>query len=153
MPIGSYPRITLNTTGQTNNPLSGTGLAIYNQEGGQYVIADSDLFPINNGGLASKDDLAEVNGNLTANQYDGSTVGDNSYLTQSALYSNLGPSVANLLVSDTSDATAANLLQSILDTLGIIQANLANGTYSIQIKGSNGNLANVSGANRLNVAL
>jgi hypothetical protein len=57
MPIASYPRITLNTTGQTNNPRSGSGLAIYNQSTGQYVIADSSFFPINNGGLASETTL------------------------------------------------------------------------------------------------
>jgi hypothetical protein len=57
MPIASYPRITLNTTGQTNNPRSGTGLAIFNQSTGQYVIADSSFFPINNGGLASETTL------------------------------------------------------------------------------------------------
>jgi hypothetical protein len=57
MPITSYPRITLNTTGQTNNPSSGSGLAIFNQSTGQYVIADSSLFPINNGGLASETTL------------------------------------------------------------------------------------------------
>jgi len=57
MPIASYPRITLNTTGQTNNPRSGNGLAIFNQSTGQYVIADSNFFPINNGGLASETTL------------------------------------------------------------------------------------------------
>jgi hypothetical protein len=64
MPIASYPRITLNTTGQTNNPRSGIGLAIYNQASGQYVIADSSLYPINSGGLASENTLDNVNTNL-----------------------------------------------------------------------------------------
>ena len=66
MPIASYPRITLNTTGQTNNPRSGTGLAIFNQSTGQYVIADSSLYPINSGGLASENTLASVNTNLNS---------------------------------------------------------------------------------------
>jgi hypothetical protein len=66
MPIASYPRITLNTTGQTNNPRSGTGLAIFNQSTGQYVIADSNLYPINSGGLASENTLYAVNTNLTS---------------------------------------------------------------------------------------
>ena len=64
MPIASYPRVTLNTTGQTNNPRSGTGLAIFNQSTGQYVIADSSLYPINSGGLASENTLVNVNTNL-----------------------------------------------------------------------------------------
>jgi hypothetical protein len=66
MPIASYPRITLNTTGQTNNPRSGTGLAIFNQSTGQYIIADSNLYPINNGGLASENTLNNVNTSLTS---------------------------------------------------------------------------------------
>jgi hypothetical protein len=66
MPIASYPRITLNTTGQTNNPRSGTGLAIYNQSSGQYVIADSSLYPINSGGLASENTLSAINTNLNS---------------------------------------------------------------------------------------
>jgi len=65
MPIASYPRITLNTTGQTNNPRSGNGLAIYNQSTGQYVIADSSFFPINNGGLASENTLVSANTSLS----------------------------------------------------------------------------------------
>jgi hypothetical protein len=64
MPIASYPRITLNTTGQTNNPRSGTGLAIFNQSTGQYVIADSSLYPINSGGLASENTLVNVGTNI-----------------------------------------------------------------------------------------
>jgi len=66
MPIASYPRVTLNTTGQTNNPRSGTGLAIFNQSTGQYVIADSSLYPINSGGLASENTVYAVNTNLTS---------------------------------------------------------------------------------------
>jgi hypothetical protein len=70
MPIASYPRVTLNTTGTTNNPQSGTGLAILNQTNGQYLIADSNLFPINNGGIASQNTLVQVlNYLITANTY------------------------------------------------------------------------------------
>jgi hypothetical protein len=67
MPIASYPRITLNTTSQNNNARSGTGLAIFNQTTGQYVIADSNLYPINNGGLASENTLVQVINYLIAN--------------------------------------------------------------------------------------
>jgi hypothetical protein len=61
MPISSYPRITLTNTRNNNNPQSGQGLAILNQSTGQYVIADSAFFPINNGGLASENTLQSVN--------------------------------------------------------------------------------------------
>jgi hypothetical protein len=74
MPITSYPRITLNTTGTTNNAQSGTGLAILNQTNGQYVIADSNLFPINNGGIASQNTLVAIQ-NSVANLALESTLG------------------------------------------------------------------------------
>jgi len=60
---------------------------------------------------------------------------------------------AQRLVSNSDDSTAGDNLADIRTLLNIIQSNLANGTYSVQIKGSNGNLVNVSAANRLNVAL
>jgi hypothetical protein len=134
MPIGSYPRITLNETGNTRNPQSGTGLAIYNQENGQYEIADSNLFPINNGGFASNNNLNRIYNN-TANTVDNTDV------------------IATRLLANSDDSTAGDNLADIRTLLNIIQSNLANGTYSIQIKGSNGNLADVSAAHRLNVAL
>jgi len=134
MPIGSYPRITLNNTANNNNPPNGTGLAIYNETDGQYVIADGNLFPINNGGLASENMLTNVRNYL-------SDVADNTEFT------------AQRLVSNSDDSTAGDNLADIRTLLNIIQSNLANGTYSVQIKGSNGNLVNVSAANRLNVAL
>jgi hypothetical protein len=74
MPIASYPRVTLNTTGTTNNPQSGTGLAVLNQTNGQYVIADSNLFPINNGGIASQTTLVAIQ-NSVANLALESTLG------------------------------------------------------------------------------
>ena len=41
MPISSYPRITLKNTTATNNPQSGQGLAIFNNNTGQYDIVDN----------------------------------------------------------------------------------------------------------------
>jgi len=71
MPISSYPRITLTNTRNNNNPQSGTGLAILNQSTGQYVIADSNFFPINSGGLSSEGTLLLIEANtatILANQ-------------------------------------------------------------------------------------
>jgi hypothetical protein len=82
MPIASYPRITLNTTGQTNNPRSGNGLAIFNQSTGQYVIADSSLYPINSGGLASENTLENVNVSLSSIETNVTTI-------QTELYSSV----------------------------------------------------------------
>ena len=78
MPISSYPRITLTNTRNNNNPQSGQGLAILNQSTGQYVIADSNFFPINNGGLASETTLLLIEANtatILANQ-----IIDNNYV-------------------------------------------------------------------------
>jgi hypothetical protein len=145
MPISSYPRITLIGTQLQNNPQSGTGLSIYDNSSNTYKVADSDLFPINFGGLAAND----------------------------SLYSDLGPKLPNLLV-DVDDTTIANrtrqveenlrsinynnesagdLLAQILIALSGIESMLANGTGAIQIKGSNGNLAHVSSTNKLDVRL
>jgi hypothetical protein len=160
MPIGSYPRITLNNTEQYNNPQSGTGLALLNPNSNQYVIADTNTFQVNNGGLASEETLIGVNGNV-------SIVGDR-------LVSDLGPTIANLLYDTNTDISAANtlgiieenlrsinygnesagdLLAQILAAISNIESMLASGTGAIQIKGSNGNLAHVSSTNRLDVRL
>jgi hypothetical protein len=167
MPIGSYPRITLNETGNTNNAPSGTGLAIYDVEIGQYKIADSNLFPIKpeNEGLANQITLKEARDALYS---------DNFTSVANLLTSSLGPSIADLLYNNSNDTSAGdmlgeinqnliatnyngesagNTLMAIFVTLSAIQSNLANGSYSIQIKGSNGNLAHVSAANRLNVTV
>lgn len=74
MPISSYPRITLTNTRNNNNPQSGQGLAILNQSTGQYVIADSNLYPINNGGIASQTTLVAIQ-NSVANLALESTLG------------------------------------------------------------------------------
>lgn len=148
MPISSYPRFTLSQSSATNNPASGIGLSILNTLNNEYKIADSNLFPINNGGIAA-------NETLQATDFSGQTVGNSNQVIVNNTQKQIGPtiySISDLLV-DVNDNTAANLLFDIKDTLSIIQANLANGTYAVQIKGSNGNLANVSASNRINVVL
>ena len=145
MPISSYPRITLIGTRLENNPQSGTGICIFDNTIGEYTVASSDLFPINQGGLAAND----------------------------TFYSDLGPKLPNLLV-DIDDVPIANrtkqveenlrsanygnesagdLLAQILIELQTLNSSLANGTNAIQIKGSNGNLAHVSSTNKLDVRL
>jgi hypothetical protein len=153
MPIGSYPRITLQSTSDINNNMSGTGLAIFNQDSAQYAIADSNLFPINNGGLASQDTLQSVSNSLISGL--GPSVANLLYDTNTDVSAGniLGRINENLLATNYNGESAGNTLMAIFVTLSAIQSNLTNGTYSIQIKGSNGNLVNVSAANRLNVAL
>lgn len=145
MPISSYPRITLNNTNKDINPQNGTGIVIYDFGAGQYRVLDSQTIPVNEGGFAANN----------------------------TLISSLGPKLPDLLV-DISDQTIANrareieenlrainftnesagdLLYQILFELQNLNSTILNGTGAIQIKGSNGNLANVSGANRLAVTL
>lgn len=141
MPISSYPRITLIGTRLENNPQSGTGICIFDNTTGEYTVASSDLFPINQGGLAAND----------------------------TFYSDLGPKLPNLLV-DIDDTTIANrtkqveenlrstnfgnesagdLLEQILIVITAIEGMLSAGTGAIQIKGGAGNIANVDSANKL----
>lgn len=143
MPISSYPRITLEGTAPENNPLSGTGLSLLDNLTNEYRVANSDLFPINDGGLAANN----------------------------TLISSLGPKLPDLLV-DIDDVIIANrtkqveenlrsinygnesagdLLAQILTEIINLGNILINGNGAIQIKGSNGNLADVSTANKLEV--
>ena len=144
MPISSYPRITLEGTAPENNPLSGTGLSLLDNLTNEYRVANSDLFPINDGGLAANN----------------------------TLISSLGPKLPDLLV-DIDDVSIANrtkqveenlrsinfgnqsagdLLEQILSSISNIEGLLTNGTGAIQIKGG-GNIANVDSANKLLVKL
>jgi hypothetical protein len=144
MPISSYPRITLEGTAPENNPLSGTGLSLLDNLTNEYRVANSDLFPINDGGLAANN----------------------------TLISSLGPKLPDLLV-DIDDVSIANrtkqveenlrsinfgnqsagdLLEQILNSISNIEGLLTNGTGAIQIKGG-GNIANVDSANKLLVKL
>jgi len=145
MPISSYPRITLNNTQKDNNAQSGIGMVIYDYGIDAYRVLDSQTIPVNEGGFASNN----------------------------SLISSLGPKLPDLLV-DNDDVTIANrtlevernlrsinytnesagdLLAQILLELKTLNTVIGNGTGAIQIKGSNGNLAHVSAANRINVVL
>jgi hypothetical protein len=86
MPISSYPRITLTNTRNNNNPQSGQGLAILNQSTGQYVIADSNLYPINNGGLASENTLSLLYNLSGLNAQQGTLVQVLNYLISANTY-------------------------------------------------------------------
>jgi len=144
MPIGSYPRITLNETTTTNNPASGTGLAIYNYNTDTYAIADSDLFPINGGGLASNNSVYDVYSALKSNE---------NVSVANLLTSSLGPKISDLLYDNNTDTSAGDILGNILTILNIIQSNFANGTYAIQIKsGSSSNIADVGSDRKLKVS-
>lgn len=124
MPISSYPRITLNNTNKDINPQNGTGIVIYDFGIDAYRVLDSNSIPVNEGGFAANN----------------------------TLISTLGPKLPDLLVSNIDDTIAGNNLYFIRDYLQQILDILQNGTGAIQIKGANGNLANVTSGNRLNVA-
>lgn len=79
MPISSYPRITLEDTSPDNNALSGTGLTILDNLTNTYRVANSDLFPINLGGLASQGTLNDVDEKLKASNFTNESAGDLLY--------------------------------------------------------------------------
>jgi hypothetical protein len=76
MPISSYPRFVLEQTDFANNPQNGIGIAILNQDNGIYKIADSNLFPLNTGGIASNNSIYELIQNLTAIDYTNESAGN-----------------------------------------------------------------------------
>ena len=144
MPISSYPRITLTNTSQNNNPPSGTGITVFDFITNSYQVLDSDTIPIGTGGFANNDTLSSVYTALISNEF---------VSVANLLENALGQSIANSLLSQDNDSTVGNNIRAILIQLETIVGLLQNGTGAIQIKGSNGNLADVSGANRLNVAV
>lgn len=145
MPISSYPRITLNNTNKDINPLSGTGIAVYDLNALNYKILDSDTVPINGGGFAS-------NSNLISSL--GPKLPDLLFDIDDVTIANRAREIdISLKAADYNSETAGNLLAQILIELQTLNSIIGNGTGAIQIKGSNGNIANVSGGNRLNVAI
>ena len=117
MPIGSYPRITLQNTSDVNNNKSGTGLAIFNQESDRYEIADSNLFPLNNGGIGNQNTLQTVANNLVANS-DDSTAGDNLAdirTTLSLIYSGLANGSFAIQIQASNSTDRAHLTANRLD--------------------------------------
>jgi hypothetical protein len=145
MPIGSYPRITLIGTQLQNNPQSGTGLSIYDNSSNTYKVADSSLFPINQGGLASNDQLTSTTGyKLPDLLVDVDDI---------AIANRTKEIEANLRSINYGNESAGDLLAQILVEIINLGDILINGNGAIQIKGSNGNLAHVSSSNKLDVRL
>jgi hypothetical protein len=115
MPISSYPRITLTNTRNNNNPQSGQGLAILNQSTGQYVIADSNLYPINGGGLASENTLTALYNLSGLNAQQGTLVQVLNYLIAANTYNqgiDFSDSITLPLVS--TQLTSQNCVQVVL---------------------------------------
>ena len=144
MPISSYPRITLNNTNKDINPLSGTGIAVYDLNALNYKILDSDTVPINGGGFASNSNLISTLGPKLPDllvDTDDITVGNRAKQIEENLKSiNFG------------NESAGDLLAQILIELQDLNSTIGNGTGAIQIKGQNGNYADVTSGHRLNVA-
>jgi hypothetical protein len=94
MPISSYPRITLEGTAPENNPLSGTGLSLLDNLTNEYRVANSDLFPINSGGLASENTAGQIVERLTAVDFTNESAGNILYQILTELQT-LNSSLAN----------------------------------------------------------
>lgn len=144
MPISSYPRITLNNTNKDINPQNGTGIVIYDYGIDAYRVLDSNSIPVNDGGLAANNTLISSLGPKLPDllvDIDYQTVGNRAREIE-----------INLRSVNYSNESAGDLLAQILIELQNLNSIIGNGTGAIQIKGANGNLANVSSGNRLNVA-
>ena len=144
MPISSYPRITLNNTNKDINPQNGTGIVIYDFGIDAYRVLDSNSIPVNEGGLAANNTLISSLGPKLPDllvDIDDQTVGNRAREIEE-----------NLRATNFTNESAGDLLAQILTELQDINNHIGNGTGAIQIKGSNGNIADVTSGHRLNVA-
>lgn len=170
MAIGSYPRVTVQGTGATNNIQNGLGLMVLNPSTGKYEAATAATFAGGGGGDATaanqstqiteaqltNDNLVDsgtgisigFNAELISNRLYNSVIGES--IAQLLFNNNANTSIANLLYDNTSSRSVAALLNSILTELQSINTNLTNGNQSTQIT-QGGNVANVNGSNQLEV--
>ena len=143
MAIGSYPRVTVQGTGATNNIQNGLGLMVLNPSTSKYEAATAATFSGGGGGgdatAANQDtqiDAAiETNGFLQAIQ---------DYL----IYD--GNPIATLLYSTTAAQSAASLLNDIKNLLTDIKTAQTSSVQKTQIVDASGNAVNVT-SNKLNV--
>lgn len=163
MAIGSYPRVTVEGTGASQNPQNGQGLMLLNPSTGLYESATASTFGGGGGGgdATSANQESQIGEAQTANSlldtilnsglwYDGNYAGyslDQIKISNSVIESYLvayGKPTAEYLND------IANNTQNLASLLTDIKNLLQNGTAKTQIVDSGGNGVNVTG-NALNV--
>jgi hypothetical protein len=146
MAIGSYPRVTVQGTGATNNIQNGLGLMVLNPSTGKYEAATAATFAGGGGG----GDATAANQTTQINE----VIISNAFLT--TIQTNTLNTANNLVVSGNS---AAQLLSDILDActdikneLISLNNNITDGSQRVVIQDTSGNLANVDSTDKaLNV--
>jgi hypothetical protein len=149
MPISSYPRITLEDTAPENNPLSGTGLCLLDNLTNTYRVANSDLFPINEGGLAANNTLISSLGPKLPDllvDVDDTTIANRTKNVEENLRASdyLGETIGNTAYE------SKLLLENILIELQTLNTTIGTGVLTVRIKsGSSSNIADVNGDKQL----
>lgn len=150
MAITSYPRVTLQGSGPSQNPQNGTGLMVLNPSTNKYEAVTASTFSGGGGGDATAanqttqiDQGTETNGFLQAIQ---------DYL----IYD--GNPIAQLLYSNTASKSNADLLNDINTTLGLINAELislnsalTDGSARVVIQDTSGDTVLVNSSGQLEV--
>jgi len=121
MALGSYPRVTVQGTSNTNNPQNGYGLMIFNSTSGQYEAATASTFGGGGGGDATAANQATQ---ITEAQQ------TNTLLT---LMSN-GANLNDLLM----------VLNTIVNELVALNSSVVDGTQRVVLQDTTGNTVDVN---------
>jgi hypothetical protein len=152
MSIGSYPRVTVQGTGNANNIQNGLGLMLFNSTTGKYEAATSSTFGGGGGGDATAANQATQiseaqNTNSFLQNIENEIGTTNSYLfetTSGFSAAQLLGFIANLIV------TSNTKLQNIENELISLNTATIDGSQLTQIIGD-GNIAYVDSSNQLKV--
>jgi lipopolysaccharide export LptBFGC system permease protein LptF len=143
MAIGSYPRVTVQGTGATNNIQNGLGLMVLNPSTGKYEAATAATFAGGGGG----GDATAANQTTQINEAQTS----NNYLSDVSTYTNLMQSYNIAYGKPTAEYLndIALTLIDIKNLLTDIKNNQTNATQKTQVVSSTGTSANVNESNAL----
>jgi len=139
MALGSYPRVTVQGTGNTNNPQNGYGLMVFNSTTGKYEAATTSTFGGGGGGgdATAANQATQITEAQTTNNYLFET-------TSGFSAAELLGFIANLIV------TSNSKLQNIENELISLNTATIDGSQLTQITGD-GNIAFVDSSNQLKV--
>ena len=171
MPVSSYPRVTVQGTGASQNPQNGQALMILNPSTNKYEAATSSTFAGGGGGATAanqttqiteaqdtntKLDTSNSNTTIIANRlYDnGAGLSAAELLEFIRLYlfnNSASESIAELCYNSSTGKSIATLLEDIRLLLVDIKDNQTNNTQVTQIVGD-GNIAYVTSSNELKTA-
>ena len=171
MPVSSYPRVTVQGTGASQNPQNGQALMILNPSTGKYEAATSSTFAGGGGGATAANQTTQITEAQSTNtKLD--TSNSNTAIIAARLYENVAgfsaaqlleiiknynfnnaasESIAELVYNSSVNKSIATLLEDIRLLLVDIKDSQTNNTQVTQIIGD-GNIAYVTSSNELKTA-